>query len=457
MLDAAGTTHREGVSMAKGGIMKKLLVFISSLALTFGGSAVAATAVDYTVNQKTLSAFAASATALTASQKAQVKAAVDANPDAEKFICTGIRFATQPMSENIKVRARAKAACAYAKELNPALSTFFQNKPTNARSYAGKVLLTIKSPVGPVAGIELDDYNPAAVSRIAQAKIDEYLESVSANEPVAYQLVAGPSVTDDHKATERARITKSALFWSDIYDFTPKTFIYTGADAEWMVAELNKLGNTFHDNLVMSDYWRKTGECAQSLAVHNSAQPYYINCYRDGYKDGRMSAIAAHEFAHLPITRYFQNQGGNSPNAVPVWMNEGGAELFGIALTDQAKNLGVDFWHRLHINAPGDIKLSTRTSKLSGLLDGIKASENQEFMTLLESQSGLQSPAPYSMGKWASELLIASKGVEGYIEFLKGMNSSTDWRASFEKTYGVSVTEFYGLMVPYLNWLAEKY
>ncbi|MEK9536504.1 MAG: hypothetical protein VWZ99_05100, partial [Aquiluna sp.] len=34
----------------------------------------------------------------------------------------------------------------YAKQLNPKLSTWFQNKPTKARSYAGKVLLTVKSP-----------------------------------------------------------------------------------------------------------------------------------------------------------------------------------------------------------------------------------------------------------------------------------------------------------------------
>jgi hypothetical protein len=50
------------------------------------------------------------------------------------------------MSENITVRKRAKAACDYAKSLNPSLSTFFQNKPTKARGFAGKVLLTVKSP-----------------------------------------------------------------------------------------------------------------------------------------------------------------------------------------------------------------------------------------------------------------------------------------------------------------------
>jgi len=100
----------------------------------------------FEVEQKTLAKFSSSATTLTTQQKSQVKAAVEANPNATKFICTGIRYVSQPLSENIKVRKRAKAACDYAKTLNPQLSTWYQNKPTEARSYAGKVLLTIKSP-----------------------------------------------------------------------------------------------------------------------------------------------------------------------------------------------------------------------------------------------------------------------------------------------------------------------
>jgi len=102
--------------------------------------------VKYEVYQKTLATFSAQATGLSPQQKLQVIAAVRDNPNAEKFICTGIRYFSQPMSVNIMVRKRAKAACEYAKELNPNLSTWFQNKPTRARSYAGKVLLTIKSP-----------------------------------------------------------------------------------------------------------------------------------------------------------------------------------------------------------------------------------------------------------------------------------------------------------------------
>jgi M6 family metalloprotease-like protein len=105
---------------------------------------------SYSVYQKTLATFSSTATSLNSLHKAQIKAAVDANPTAEKFICTGIRYYSQPMSVNIMVRKRAKAACEYAKQLNPNLSTWYQNKPTQARSYAGKVLLTVKTAVGQV-------------------------------------------------------------------------------------------------------------------------------------------------------------------------------------------------------------------------------------------------------------------------------------------------------------------
>jgi phosphodiesterase/alkaline phosphatase D-like protein len=48
------------------------------------------------------------------------------------------------MSDNIKVRARAKAACDYAKSLNPNFSYWYQTKTTQARSYNGKVMIVSK-------------------------------------------------------------------------------------------------------------------------------------------------------------------------------------------------------------------------------------------------------------------------------------------------------------------------
>jgi hypothetical protein len=85
---------------------------------------------EYVANQKTLASSSAGATGLISMQKAQAQADVDANPNAAKFICTGIRYYSQPMSVNIMVRNHAKAAREYAKQLNPSLSTWYQNKST---------------------------------------------------------------------------------------------------------------------------------------------------------------------------------------------------------------------------------------------------------------------------------------------------------------------------------------
>ena len=126
--------------------MKKIFIGLVSLSVLLVGFVPAQAAGEDVARQKTLSVFSGSTTTLTSTFRAEVKAAVDANPYAEKFICTGIRLEGQPMSLNVVVRKRAKAACDYAKQLNPALSTWFQNKPTKAASYNGKVLLTMKVP-----------------------------------------------------------------------------------------------------------------------------------------------------------------------------------------------------------------------------------------------------------------------------------------------------------------------
>ncbi|SCX05577.1 hypothetical protein [Candidatus Aquiluna sp. UB-MaderosW2red] len=125
--------------------MKKLIAGLVSVAVLTFGLVPAQGATKYVAKQKTLSSFSASATGLTPLQRSQVEQAVEANAYAEKFICTGVRYYEQAMSVNITVRKRAKAACDYAKELNPELSTWYQTKSTAARSYSGRVLLTIRT------------------------------------------------------------------------------------------------------------------------------------------------------------------------------------------------------------------------------------------------------------------------------------------------------------------------
>jgi hypothetical protein len=95
-----------------------------SVSCCFGfGLVPAEAATKYVAGQETLASFSSSAAGLTTLQRSQVEQAVESNAYAEKFSCTGIRYYEQAMSVNITVRKRAKAACDYAKELNPELST----------------------------------------------------------------------------------------------------------------------------------------------------------------------------------------------------------------------------------------------------------------------------------------------------------------------------------------------
>jgi hypothetical protein len=94
--------------------------------------------------QRNLKVFTSGATSITKAMKALIKNQVESNPTADKFICTGIRREGGSMAENIMVRKRAKAACDYAKSLNPELSIWYQSKVTKAPSYVGRVLLVAK-------------------------------------------------------------------------------------------------------------------------------------------------------------------------------------------------------------------------------------------------------------------------------------------------------------------------
>jgi len=100
-----------------------------------------------TFTQRTLTRFLPADRELNATHQGQIIDVVSDSPDADKFICTGIRLIGQPMSENIKLRQRAKAACEYAKFHNPNLSIWYQSKPTRVASFNGRVLLTVKTPI----------------------------------------------------------------------------------------------------------------------------------------------------------------------------------------------------------------------------------------------------------------------------------------------------------------------
>jgi hypothetical protein len=127
--------------------MKRLITALALVGFVFLGLSPAQADAKYFPTQKTLTDAVGRAVLLSDIQKAEIEAVVKENPRAEKFICTGIRLVGTSDRMNLVVRKRAKEACDYAKELNPKLSTWYQSKTTKARSYNGRVLMILKTPV----------------------------------------------------------------------------------------------------------------------------------------------------------------------------------------------------------------------------------------------------------------------------------------------------------------------
>ena len=436
--------------------MKKIITVIAAVTMlvTFVTPANAAPT-KYSVYQKTLATFSSSATTLTSQQKAQVKAAVDANPAAEKFICTGIRYYSQPMSVNIMVRKRAKAACDYAKQLNPALSTWFQNKPTQARSYAGKVLLTVKSQ--DVASLEmtLDSYEPSLVAAKSQALMTEYLSKQTGKNEI--EIRNGANVTQAESDLQLARLQDSLKFWSPFYERKIIVILYTGKDADWAANQLTVAG---YDNSSLLQRLGANGDCMTSLAYTSVTNDYFAHCIRPSSSGVRESITAAHEYAHLPLLSRYNKQGIRTAAANPVWANEGGAEFLAMALTQESGGVGSSYFYKVHWNMLGRAEVAPS----AGLKDTIKSKlatitseEVVAMMQDMETRPALSSQSPYATGKWATEVLVAVYGVDAYLAYLDALSPQVLWKTAFENTFGVSVNTFYEKLTPHFQWIGKTY
>ena len=433
--------------------MKKLIAIASTLLLTASFATPAQSAgVKYTVYQKTLATFSSSATGLTSQQKAQVKAAVEANPNAEKFICTGIRYFSQPMSINIMVRKRAKAACEYAKQLNPELSTWYQNKPTQARSYAGKVLLTVKSPQLPLT---LDNLELGRVHDEAWSDVRSALEESDSLSPeVTYHV--SPGVTEEMLAVEREVLERTAKLWSADFLPTNARIIYVvqkdPAEKAWLEQKVSELGGLRYMLPTSIGDWYDNS-CG-ALASNGGGYYTMIQCLGREVSPEALH-IVAHEYTH-----WVQYSMGDVPGKGPNWLTEGGATFYGISMgfigakDEDLSRLrfitNFTFGHDYNSGQP-----------FGTFRDWVLDASESDFVALMQELEGINIDAngasrQYLMGNLASEALVAVFGHEKMIDLYKSFMTTTDWEVSFESIYGLSVDEFYEKLYPYAVATVKK-
>jgi hypothetical protein len=421
--------------------MKKLLALLGSVALVAAFATPAqSVGAKYTVYQKTLATFSSSATALTSQQKAQVRATVEANPTAEKFICTGIRYYDQPMSVNITVRKRAKAACEYAKQLNPALSTWFQNKPTQARSYAGKVLLTVKSP---------DTESKYDIARAAYESASVVVDG-SATAP-ANSILASENLPKEYTGMLLKDLSTALSMWDERYGvIQPYTVIaFTYKDGAWadQKAASYRVGIPNGSWSSWIDKFAKYQ--GENCALGSAGADSFFTCMALDPQIAKTQSVgAAHEYFHS-----VQQRIGLNHQNIPVWIGEGSATYFEAiagdlgyrATSDRFENFSTQgFYERFGGSVGSAVKTMTDDNILE-VYRSLEVGMTNQSVSVMENYSG------YAFGSLATEYLIGLHGYDTFMNFLDSVGKGAYWKTAFYDYFDATPDEFYVDVLDYLK------
>lgn len=414
--------------------------------------------VSMAVDSVTLATYKTETTSLNSVQKSQIQRALANAPVASKFICTGIRYESDPASVNILVRARAKAACAYAKQLKPELSTFFQNKPTSAKNYAGKVLLTIKTGAYPDEDLTFDSLDPNWVGRAA---ISNVLDFYSRTSPVSISktVYQAPNVPARFAESRLALLDKAQQAFQYQFSEPYSVVLFSEKDGKWADQKLAELGGRFPGSI--ESYIRSlpsAKDCSFAFATwdRNGAPIYYACLNTLSYAHVSADHTPIHEYFHLvQNTRFFSTEG-----FMPLWLNEGPPVFFGFALAygekDRANTKAEQFYGYAPLFDPDQTgKVDTRR-----IVTFMKTASQQQIVSIYKAME--LDPVKrdelnhYGFGAIAAQVLIAVSGVDAYFSMLD-LTKSMSWREAFKTTYGLTTVEFYEKLVPYIHALGNKY
>ena len=146
-----------------------------------------------------------------------------------------------------------------------------------------------------------------------------------------------------------------------------------------------------------------------------------MNCAGEGWAvmtEG-LNEVVPHEIFHIWQKSAYKRKGNNNPDPnnplnPPVWFDEGSADFFGVQMYREASNIN------MHVGKVGPIQSLQRYSTRD-----------------------LSPSLPYTLGRLASEYIVASVGVDKFLQIFFEVGEGLDFPSAFEKSVGISLQSFY--------------
>jgi hypothetical protein len=285
--------------------------------------------------------------------------------------------------------------------------------------------------------VTLDNLEPLAVRELAFTQVRmALLASKPAPDLVNHVFTTNVNMTAANNAIEE--IPLMAGFFSDVATVSDYTIIWTGKNGSPEVPKIACEEADFCENLPIEQY------CSMGELVN-----LWVACQFNNKDENVFRMPVFHGYTHLV-------QSMVAPNAhMPSWFSEGPAQYFESHFA--ALHYFGSGYSKSAVDTPSILMMMMKNQDLvrfgkpatrKNVMDAMLAMENR-----MPRDGWEQAQLGYYLGYLATEVLIATSGLEKFNEFWR-QTSEKDFYEAFEQEYGLTTKQFYKKFVPYaLAWI----
>jgi hypothetical protein len=261
-------------------------------------------------------------------------------------------------------------------------------------------------------------------------------------------LLTGPK-TDQTAASNYLRfLEKAAIGWGK--DWMPDQVDVAMAqvdDYEWIKPLWKQYGldGGGFDN--SESTWRKFGaDCNQGSAIYDKV-PFFWGCLPKNQSSFiGLNKFAPHEYMHLVQNGIIYHQSGKKVRNFPYLLSEGSADFYGVTYASTPETVKQN-WKTYWVD--GYISPAAKSALKSASIDEI------ESLLMDAMKSGTKAQGHWNWtGAYVTARLVAAKGHEGFVAYMRKTGDTGDPFKAFEMIYGITFEKLTQVVAPEIKNLA---
>ena len=264
------------------------------------------------------------------------------------------------------------------------------------------------------------------------------------------QLNYGPTTNKERVDRYLLSMITASKFWKTDWNHDGNVIVAMGTtnDFNWIKGFWDRYQQVGGGYDASEATYTAGGEyCNQGAASFGTNnQPFFWGCVST---KGELEIIglkkfAAHEYTHLA---HYGIMGLVGASAMPVLISEGSADFYGVVLGSTANKI-IEDW-KTYFSAA----YISDTSR-----DYLKNATEAEIAELLVDSFNRSMRVDnhwYYTGAYVTLRMVAAKGHQGFVEFMKSVTLTRNANTAFESVYGITFDKFAKIIAPELKVLSS--